>query len=142
MSSGRWTEALSEEGGLAILRGNICPDGAVIKQSAASPDLLQHRGKAYVFENHEDMEAQVDQDYLPIDRNSILVMKNGGPKGRARISGMGLDSYAQDAASARDQRRRPHLRFANERNQLRNGGSPCAPGIGNRWTAQPGRDRG
>ena len=73
--------ALSKEGGLAILRGNICPDGAVIKQSAASPDLLQHRGKAYVFENHEDMEAQVDQDYLPIDRNSILVMKNGGPKG-------------------------------------------------------------
>ena len=53
----------------------------MIKQSAASPDLLQHRGKAYVFENHEDMEAQVDQDYLPIDRNSILVMKNGGPKG-------------------------------------------------------------
>jgi L-arabonate dehydrase len=73
--------ALSDEGGLAILRGNICPDGAVIKQSAASPDLLQHRGRAYVFENHEDMESQVDQDYLPIDRNSILVMKNGGPKG-------------------------------------------------------------
>ena len=73
--------ALSEEGGLAILRGNICPDGAVIKQSAASPDLLQHRGRAYVFENHEDMASQVDQDYLPIDRNSILVMKNGGPKG-------------------------------------------------------------
>jgi L-arabonate dehydrase len=73
--------ALSKEGGISILRGNLCPDGAVIKQSAASPDLLQHRGKAYVFEDHEDMEAQVDQDYLPIDRNSILVMKNGGPKG-------------------------------------------------------------
>ena len=54
----------------------------MIKQSAASPDLLQHRGKAYVFENHEDMESQVDQDYLPIDRNTILVMKNGGPKAR------------------------------------------------------------
>jgi L-arabonate dehydrase len=74
-------KALSNEGGIAILRGNLCPDGAVIKQSAASPELLKHRGKAYVFENHEDMEAQVDQDWLPIDRNSILVMKNGGPKG-------------------------------------------------------------
>jgi L-arabonate dehydrase len=73
--------ALSSEGGIAILRGNLCPDGAVIKQSAASPDLLKHHGKAYVFEDHEDMESQVDQDYLPIDRNSILVMKNGGPKG-------------------------------------------------------------
>jgi dihydroxy-acid dehydratase len=73
--------ALSNEGGIAVLRGNLCPNGAVIKQSAASPDLLQHRGKAYVFENHDEMEAQVDQDYLPIDRNSILVMKNGGPKG-------------------------------------------------------------
>jgi dihydroxy-acid dehydratase len=73
--------ALSVEGGLAILRGNLCPDGAVIKQSAASPELLQHRGKAYVFENHAEMEAQVDQDYLPIDRNTVLVMKNGGPKG-------------------------------------------------------------
>ena len=73
--------ALSSEGGIAILRGNLCPDGAVIKQSAASPELLKHRGKAYVFEDHEDMESQVDQDYLPIDRNSILVMKNGGPKG-------------------------------------------------------------
>jgi L-arabonate dehydrase len=72
---------LSSEGGIAILRGNLCPDGAVIKQSAASPGLLQHRGRAYVFENHEEMEAQVDQDYLPIDRNTILVMKNGGPKG-------------------------------------------------------------
>ena len=74
-------KALSNEGGIAILRGNLCPDGAVIKQSAASPELLKHRGKAYVFENHEDMEAQVDQDWLPIDRNSILLMKNGGPKG-------------------------------------------------------------
>ena len=73
--------ALSAEGGIAILRGNLCPDGAVIKQSAASPELLQHRGKVYVFENHEHMEAQVDQDYLPIDRNTILLMKNGGPKG-------------------------------------------------------------
>jgi dihydroxy-acid dehydratase len=69
------------EGGLAILHGNLCPNGAVIKPTAASPNLLQHRGKAYVFENHEHMEQQVDMDYLPIDRNTVLIMKNGGPKG-------------------------------------------------------------
>ena len=75
------TNALNEEGGIAVLRGNICPDGAVIKQTAASPELMQHRGKAYVFENHEQMEAEIDKDYLPIDRNTVLVMKNSGPKG-------------------------------------------------------------
>ena len=73
--------ALNEEGGIAVLRGNICPDGAVIKQTAASPELMQHRGKAYVFENHEQMEAEIDKDYLPIDRDTVLVMKNSGPKG-------------------------------------------------------------
>jgi dihydroxy-acid dehydratase len=75
------TNALGPEGGIAILRGNICPDGAVIKQTAASPELMQHRGAAYVFENHQQMEAEIDKDYLPIDRNTVLVMKNGGPKG-------------------------------------------------------------
>jgi dihydroxy-acid dehydratase len=73
--------ALSPEGGLAILRGNLCPDGAVIKQTSASPELMQHRGKAYVFEDHQHMLAEMDLDYLPIDRNTVLVMKNGGPKG-------------------------------------------------------------
>jgi len=72
---------LHHEGGLAILHGNLCPNGAVIKPTAASPDLLQHTGKAYVFENHDQMEQQVDLDYLPIDRDTILVMKNGGPRG-------------------------------------------------------------
>jgi dihydroxy-acid dehydratase len=73
--------ALNAEGGLAVLQGNLCPHGAVIKPTAASPDLLTHKGKAYVFENHEHMEAQVDMDYLPLDRNTILVMKSCGPKG-------------------------------------------------------------
>jgi len=75
------SHALNEKGGIAILSGNICPDGAVIKQTAASPELMQHRGKAYVFENHQQMEAEIDKDYLPIDRNTVLVMKNSGPKG-------------------------------------------------------------
>jgi dihydroxy-acid dehydratase len=72
---------LSAEGGIAILYGNLAPDGAVIKVTAASPELLKHRGRAYVFETRDQMMAEIDRDDLPVDRNSILVMRNCGPKG-------------------------------------------------------------
>ncbi|WP_276359828.1 IlvD/Edd family dehydratase [Daejeonella sp. H1SJ63] len=66
---------------LAVLQGNICENGAVIKPSAASPHLFKHRGKAIVFENIEDYKARIDDPELPVDENSILVLKNVGPKG-------------------------------------------------------------
>ena len=72
---------LHAEGGTAILYGNLAPDGAVIKPTAASPELLQHRGKAVVFANHDDMLARIESDGLQVDETSVLVMKNGGPKG-------------------------------------------------------------
>jgi dihydroxy-acid dehydratase len=72
---------LHAEGGTAILYGNLAPDGAVIKPTAASPELLQHRGKAVVFANHDDMLARINSDGLQVDDTSVLVMKNGGPKG-------------------------------------------------------------
>jgi len=72
---------LSAEGGIAILYGNLAPDGAVIKVTAASAELLKHRGRAYVFETRDQMMAEIDSDDLPVDRNSILVMRNCGPKG-------------------------------------------------------------
>ena len=74
-------QALYNEGGIAVLYGNLAPDGAVIKQTAASPELLTHRGRAFVFENHEEMLAGVEKDDLPVDRNSVLVMRNAGPRG-------------------------------------------------------------
>lgn len=74
-------EPLNREGGTVILRGNLAPDGAVLKQTAASPRLLKHRGKAYVFESYEDMRAQIDREDLPVTGDSVLVMKGGGPKG-------------------------------------------------------------
>ncbi|MBZ5577676.1 MAG: dihydroxy-acid dehydratase [Acidobacteriia bacterium] len=77
----RSEQPLYAEGGIAVLTGNLAPDGAVIKQTAASPELLSHRGRAFVFENHEEMLAGVERDDLPVDRNSILVMRNSGPKG-------------------------------------------------------------
>ena len=72
---------LHATGGTVVLHGNLCPRGAVIKQTAASAHLLQHRGKAYVFENYQEMHDGVDRMDLPIDKDTILVMKNGGPIG-------------------------------------------------------------
>src|SRR6266853_1028536 len=68
-------DPVNPEGGTVVLYGNLAPDGAVIKQTAASPALLQHRGKAYVFENYEQMRGQIDSMDLPITKDSVLVMK-------------------------------------------------------------------
>jgi dihydroxy-acid dehydratase len=78
---------------LAVLKGNLCPDGAVIKPSAATPTLLVHRGKAIVFENIEDYKARIDHPDLPADKDCILVLKNVGPKGypgMPEVGNMGL----------------------------------------------------
>jgi dihydroxy-acid dehydratase len=72
---------LQPEGGTVILTGNLCPGGAVLKQSAASPHLMVHRGRAVVFEDHLDLERRIDDPSLPIDETSVLVLKQAGPKG-------------------------------------------------------------
>ena len=72
---------IAPEGGTVILTGNLCPDGAVLKQSAASPHLLVHRGRAVVFEDHADLHARIDDPGLAIDETSVLVLKRVGPKG-------------------------------------------------------------
>ena len=72
---------LAPEGGTLVLYGNLAPRGAVIKHTAASPHLLQHRGPAYVFDNYYQMLAELNRDDLPVDENSVLVLKNGGPHG-------------------------------------------------------------
>jgi L-arabonate dehydrase len=66
---------------LRILKGNLAPRGAIIKPSAASPHLLQHTGSAIVFESVEDMDARIDDPDLPVDENTVLVLKNIGPRG-------------------------------------------------------------
>ena len=68
-------------GGLAILRGNLAPEGAVIKASAAEPHLLQHTGRAVVFDSFDEMNARLDDPALDVDANSVLVLRNAGPKG-------------------------------------------------------------
>lgn len=67
--------------GLAILRGNLAPSGAVIKPGAAEPALLKHCGKAIVFDSYDEMNARIDDPALEVDANSVLVLRNAGPKG-------------------------------------------------------------
>ncbi|MFG2788430.1 IlvD/Edd family dehydratase [Streptomyces sp. NPDC048419] len=74
-------EPLVAEGGIAVLRGNLAPDGALIKPAAASPHLLRHRGRAVVFDSIEDFHARVDDPQLDVDADSVLVLRGCGPKG-------------------------------------------------------------
>jgi dihydroxy-acid dehydratase len=74
-------EPLIADGGIAVLRGNLCPNGAVIKPSAATPGLMQHRGRAVVFESIEDFHARIDDPKLEVDETSVMVLKNCGPRG-------------------------------------------------------------
>ena len=74
-------EPLTREGGLAILRGNLCPNGAVLKPSAATPELMRHRGRAVVFETIEDFHVRIDDPDLDVDETCVMVLKNCGPRG-------------------------------------------------------------
>lgn len=86
-------KALTDSGGIAVLIGNLAPLGAVIKPSAASPKLMSHTGPAVVFESIEDYKARIDDPDLEVTANSVLVLKNCGPKGypgMAEVGNMGL----------------------------------------------------
>jgi dihydroxy-acid dehydratase len=74
-------QPFAKQGGIAVLRGNLCPNGAVIKPSAATPSLMRHRGKAVVFTSIEDFHARIDDPDLEVDETSVLVLQNCGPKG-------------------------------------------------------------
>ncbi len=89
------SEPYKPNGGLAVLRGNLAPDGAIIKPSAASPELMVHRGRAVVFDDIEDYHARVDDPNLDIDETCVMVLKYCGPKGypgMAEVGNMGLPS--------------------------------------------------
>lgn len=81
------------ESGIAVVRGNLAPNGAVLKPSAATPALMVHRGQAVVFETIEDYHARIDDPALDVNENSIMVLKNVGPKGypgMAEVGNMGI----------------------------------------------------
>jgi len=76
-----WDNPLQPEGGTAVLWGNLAPDGAVIKYAAATPGLLQHRGRAVVFRNMDDLRARIDAPDLEVTENDVLVLQQAGPVG-------------------------------------------------------------
>lgn len=87
------------DSGIVVVKGNLCPDGAIIKPSAATPSLMQHKGQAVVFEDIEDYKARIDQPELEVSKDSILVLKNVGPKGypgMPEVGNMGLPKKLLD----------------------------------------------
>ena len=77
------------QGGVAVLRGNLAPDGAILKPSAASPELMRHRGRAVVFADIDDLKARLDDPDLDIDETCVMVLKNCGPKGYPGMAEVG-----------------------------------------------------
>jgi dihydroxy-acid dehydratase len=82
-------DPLVRDGGIAVLRGNLAPDGAVMKVAAASPELLRHRGRAVVFEGIDDYKARIDDPALDIDASCVMVLKHCGPKGYPGMAEVG-----------------------------------------------------
>ncbi len=82
-------EPFKQSAGIAVVRGNLAENGAVIKPSAASPHLLKHRGRAVVFENIEDFHTRIEDENLDIDENCVMVLKNCGPKGYPGMAEVG-----------------------------------------------------
>ncbi|WP_226575103.1 IlvD/Edd family dehydratase [Acuticoccus sediminis] len=105
---GGWTQSivsridkpLYREGGMAVLRGNLAPGGAIVKQSAASPDLMTHRGRAVVFSSVADMGARVDDPDLDVTADDILVLQNAGPKGAPGMPEAGYMPIPKKIAAA------------------------------------------
>jgi dihydroxy-acid dehydratase len=82
-------QPFKRETGTVVLRGNLCPDGAIIKPSAATPALMQHKGRAVVFEDFDDFHARIDEESLDIDETCVMVLKNCGPKGYPGMAEVG-----------------------------------------------------
>ncbi len=122
-SSRPMTSRFKAAAGIAVLRGNLCPDGAVIKPSAASPHLMKHRGRAVVFETIEEFHAKIDDDALDIDENC----DHGAEELRSQgLSGHGRGRQHAAAAQAAEEghhRHGAHLRRAHVRHRLRHRGA-------------------
>ena len=117
------------------------PDGAVIKPSAASPELMQHTGRAVVFENIEDLHQRIDDDGLDIDASCIMVLKNCGPKGYPGMAEVGNMPLPPKLLQAGRARHGPHLGRAHVRHGLRHRGAARRARGGGRRAAGAGAER-
>ncbi len=129
---------IREQAGIAVLRGNLAPGGAVVKPSAASPHLLKHRGRAVVFSDIEDFKKRVDDPALEVDENSVMVLQGAGPKGYPGMPEVGNMPHAEKTAATRNHGRGARFRCAHERNCVRDRGAARDSGIGSRRASGPG----
>ena len=107
------------EGATAVLKGNLAPNGCVIKPAAADQRFLKHRGKVIAFEDYNHMMREIERDDLDVTRDHILVLKNAGPKGGPGMPEWGMLPIPKRLLAGRRARHDPHLRRPYERNQLR-----------------------
>ncbi len=112
-------------GGIAFLRGNLAGDGAIIKQSACSPDLLTHQGSAMVFDSLEDLALRIDMDDLDVTKDSVLILRNAGPKGRAWHARGRLYSDSEKAGNSRGQGYGSDIGLPDERHRFWKHCSSC-----------------
>ena len=127
--------ALTAEGGVMVLRGNLAPQGAVLKPSAATPALMQHTGRAVVFETIEDFHGRIEDPALDVDESCVMVLKNCGPARLPRDGGGRQHGPAAKSPEEGDHRHGARLRRTHERHGLRNGGAPRGAGSGGRRAA-------
>jgi dihydroxy-acid dehydratase len=95
----RRDDPVYSEGGIAVLRGNLCPGSAIIKQSGANPDLMTHSGRAVVFDSLEDMADRIDDPDLDVTADDVLVLRNAGPKGAPGMPESGYIPIPKNLAS-------------------------------------------
>ena len=132
---------IKPEGAMAVLHGNLAPRGAVIKHSAASPKLLQHTGRAVVFESVEDMTLRVDDPDLDVNADDVLVLRNAGPKGAPGMPEAGYLPIPKKLARARRQGHGADIGRAHERHRVRHHRAAHHAGIRRRRSAGAGEER-
>jgi hypothetical protein len=128
------------QGGIAVLRGNLAPSGAVLKPSAASPRLLKHKGRAVVFEDIDDLHRRIDDPKLDVRESDILVLKNCGPKGYPGFPEVG-NFAAGETVEKRCDRHGPHFGRADVGHRVRDGRAAHRARSGRRRTAGAGPER-
>ena len=139
--SGRAKIRSSRKARLAVLHGNLAPRGAVIKHSAASPKLMQHTGRAVVFDSVEDMTLRVDDPALDVTADDVLVLRNAGPKGAPGMPEAGYLPIPKKLAPHRRQGHGADFRRAHERHRLRHHRAAHHAGIRCRRSAGAGEER-
>jgi L-arabonate dehydrase len=131
-------KALTQSGGIVVVKGNLAPDGAVLKPSAATPALMQHRGRAVVFEDIDDYKARIEDEALDIDETCVMVLKNCGPRGYPGMAEVGNMGLPPEGPAQGHHRHGPHFRRPHVRHRLWHGGPAHLARGRARWPAGRG----